>query len=459
MTILNPLDSRYRQRVSPITKCLGSDAYKKFLVLVEIEWLLYFIKHLSAVKPSYKDAAKLLANINSVELAEQVDLQRIKELENQLGHDIKAVQYYVKELIRAKLAKETEYTQNLICELVHIGCTSEDITNVAYAIGVGRAKKAIICRLKSILIVLEGHIQTYAQTPMLAFTHGQPASPTTVGKEFAVYYERIKSELDSLNNLPIKAKFAGATGNHNALAVIDDLEPHEITNRFVELVGYLYDVPLKPSSVVTQVESHDSIAAILHNIIRINNILTDLACDMWQYIGKSYFKLKVDRVGSSTMPHKINPIEFENAEGNFGLSNSMLSFMSDKITISRMQRDLSGSTVKRNLGTALGYSFIAYESILSGISKIEANKEQIQSDLFNHAEVIGEAIQTFLRVSPDVMANINQEFKVDFGPYEIMREMPHQVIEYLNKNKIFNMDADKYLGMAPAIAKDSLLSK
>ncbi len=217
-----------------------------------------------------------------------------------------------------------------------------------------------------------------------------------------------------------------------------------------------------PSDITTQVESHDSIAAILHSIIRLNNIMTDLACDMWQYIGKLYFKLKVDRVGSSTMPHKINPIEFENAEGNFGLSSSLLSFMANKLTVSRMQRDLSGSTVKRNLGVALGYAYLGYESIHSGMSKIEAYEEKLNADLFDHEEVIREAVQTFLRVNPDVMQIIKDEFNTDLGPYEIMAvksELPKQVIKFLQDTDIFSIEVDKYIGMADRTAIEAINRK
>lgn len=461
---LNPLDSRYKERIAPITDCLGSDAYIKQLVFVEYEWFKYFARQYtfcqkrcgsSADTRFQRDNRKSLASIPA--LTDDIDIERIRVLESQLGHDIKAVEYYVKDSIKEVIGS---HPINLnIAELVHIGCTSEDITNVAYAIGLGRAIEQITNRIDCILEVMGAQVSAYGSTPMLAHTHGQPASPTTVGKELAVYYQRIKCELKHLKELPIKVKFSGATGNHNALTVILRLNPHKITNSFIESLAALTGVKLVPSDVTTQVESHDSIAAILHSITRLNNIMTDLACDMWQYIGKSYFKLKVDRIGSSTMPHKINPIEFENAEGNFGLSNSLLSFMANKLTISRMQRDLSGSTVKRNLGVALGYAYLGFESIHSGMSKIEANERKLTADLFDHEEVIREAVQTFLRVNPDVMQIVKDEFNTDLGPYEIMAvksQLPKQVIKLLQDTNIFSIEVDKYIGMADRTSVESI---
>lgn len=474
---LNPLDSRYKERIAPITDCLGSEAYTKQLVFVEYEWFKYFARqYVYCQKPGgmsveerwfqqrAESAGQCLGSIPA--LTDDIDIERIRVLESQLGHDIKAVEYYVKDSIKEAIRSENP-SANLkesrkqydIAELVHIGCTSEDITNVAYAIGLGKAKEQIANRIDCILEVMGVQISVYGSTPMLAHTHGQPASPTTVGKELAVYHQRIKCELKHLKELPIKVKFSGATGNHNALTVILRLNPHKITNSFIESLATLTGVKLVPSDITTQVESHDSIAAILHSITRLNNIMTDLACDMWQYIGKSYFKLKVDRIGSSTMPHKINPIEFENAEGNFGLSNSLLSFMANKLTVSRMQRDLSGSTVKRNLGVALGYAYLGYESIHSGMSKIEAYEEKLNADLFDHEEVIREAVQTFLRVNPDVMQIVKDEFNTDLGPYEIMAvksQLPEQVIKLLRDSGIFSIDVDEYVGMADRTSIQSI---
>jgi adenylosuccinate lyase len=458
---LNPLDSRYKERIAPITDCLGSDAYTKQLVFVEYEWFKYFARQYAyCQKPGGMSVEERHVRSGSIPaLTDDIDIERIRVLESQLGHDIKAVEYYVKDSIKAVIGSDNHSVDQNITELVHIGCTSEDITNVAYAIGLGKAKEQIANRIDCILELMGAQVSAYGSIPMLAHTHGQPASPTTVGKELAVYHQRIKCELKHLKELPIKVKFSGATGNHNALTVILRLNPHKITNSFIESLAKLAGVKLVPSDITTQVESHDSIAAILHSITRLNNIMTDLACDMWQYIGKSYFKLKVDRVGSSTMPHKINPIEFENAEGNFGLSNSLLSFMADKLTVSRMQRDLSGSTVKRNLGVALGYAYLGYESIHSGMSKIEVYEEKLNADLFDHEEVIREAVQTFLRVNPDVMQIVKDEFNTDLGPYEIMAvksQLPKQVIKFLQDSSIFSVEVDKYIGMAARTAIEAI---
>jgi len=314
--------------------------------------------------------------------------RRIKTLEKTTNHDVKAVEYYLKEQFQ-KLGL-SDYQ-----EFIHFGLTSQDINNTAIPLSLKDAHKEVLLpAFKRLLGDLKKMARQWKQVPMLAHTHGQPASPTRLGKEFGVYVSRLELQLNELNKIPMAAKFGGATGNFNAHVVsFPDVDWEGFSDRWIKSLG------LKRSKPTTQIEHYDYLAAYLDNVKRINTILIDFSQDVWLYIAKNYFtqKTRKGEVGSSTMPHKVNPIDFENAEGNLGLSTAFCNHLATKLPVSRLQRDLTDSTLLRNLGVTLGYNLLGITSILKGCSKLQLNKATLEHDLDNNWAVIGEAIQTILR--------------------------------------------------------------
>ncbi|NKB77655.1 MAG: adenylosuccinate lyase [Gammaproteobacteria bacterium] len=389
LTALSPLDGRYEKKTAELRPYFSEYGLIQARVKVEVEWFIHLsneikIKEVPAFSDSDLDFLRnLIANF-SVEEA-----QRIKEIEKITNHDVKAVEYYLKEEISGRPALVA------VNEFIHFACTSEDVNNLAYALILKGAQDNVLHPL-----MIETHrrvsqlSQQYATQPMLARTHGQPASPTTVGKEFANVAHRLGRSIEHLSSQQFLGKMNGAVGNFNAhISAYPDVDWPLVSESFVNDLGLIYH-PL-----TTQIEPHDYIAEFCHTLSRFNTILIDFDRDIWSYISLGYFKQKVIKgeVGSSTMPHKVNPIDFENSEGNIGMANAMLNHMAAKLPISRWQRDLTDSTVLRNLGVGIGYSVIAMSSTIKGMSKLEINADQLNQDLDNNWEVLAEPIQTVMR--------------------------------------------------------------
>jgi len=386
---ISPIDGRYREKLNQLQPIFSEYGLMHFRVLIEIRWLQMLAEHANLPElPSLTPHAQKILDTLVDNFSEQ-DAARIKHIESGINHDVKAVEYFIKEHVvgNQELAK--------ISEFIHFGCTSEDINNLAYGLILRAARQqCILPALDELLSTLTQLAHNYADLSMLAHTHGQPATPTTVGKEFANFTARLRRQMEQFAAISILGKMNGASGNCNALAVTyPDIDWQQLTKNFVSKLG------LSWNAFTTQIEPHDYIAELCHVMVRINTLLIDLNRDVWGYIALNYFTLKnlKQEVGSSTMPHKINPIDFENAEGNLGIANALLEHMASKLPISRWQRDLSDSTVLRNMGVAVAHSILAYQSTCHGLQKIVPNQIVIKHDLHQHWEVLAEAIQTVMR--------------------------------------------------------------
>lgn len=386
---ISPLDGRYQAKVDDIRTIFSEYGLIRFRIIVEIRWLEMLAKfaELPEVPKLSQHAVKLLDEI--IENFSVADAKRIKDIESGINHDVKAVEYFIKERISGnqELAALNEF--------IHFGCTSEDINNLAYGMMLIEARKqCILPTLNDLLSALKKIAHDNAHVPMLSRTHGQPATPTTVGKEFANVIARLQRQVNQLTILPILGKMNGASGNYNALvAVYPEIKWQILSKNFVTQLG------LEWNPYTTQIEPHDTMAEFFAIMLRINTILIDFNRDVWSYISINYFKQKSfsNEVGSSTMPHKINPIDFENSEGNLGIANALFEHMIIKLPISRWQRDLSDSTVLRNTGVAIGHALLAYQSTAKGLAKLEPNRDVIALDLDQHWEVLAEPIQTMMR--------------------------------------------------------------
>ncbi len=389
LTAISPIDGRYANKTQVLRTIFSEFGLIRYRVIVEIRWLQFLAAHPDIVEvPALSTEAQTVLN----DLAERMSLesaQRVKEIERTTNHDVKAVEYFIKEHI-AHLPELVA-----ISEFIHFGCTSEDINNLAYGLMLQEARSQIIMpKIKEMLTALTNIAEQYANLPMLSRTHGQPASPTTLGKEIANVVYRLHRQREQMAQIPIMGKFNGAVGNYNAhLAAYPNLDWENIAQQFVTQLG------LEWNPYTTQIEPHDYIAELFDTLARFNTILIDYCRDTWSYISLGYFKQKTiaGEVGSSTMPHKVNPIDFENAEGNLGIANALFSHLAAKLPLSRWQRDLTDSTVLRNLGVGIAHSLIAYESCLKGISKLEVNQAIIEADLNQTWEVLAEPIQTIMR--------------------------------------------------------------
>lgn len=419
---ISPVDGRYAEITEPLSPFFSESAIIRFRVMVEIEYFIALCKiplpPLSRFRKQYFNKLRSIYEVFSVK-----DALRVKEIEKETNHDVKAIEYYLKERF-IKLGME-DFTGFL-----HFGLTSQDINNTAFPIALKDAFRQVIEPvLDEVMTELVKRSQDWKATPMLAHTHGQPASPTTVGKEIYVFAERLGIQLTQLNTIPMSAKFGGATGNFNAhAAAYPDIDWIAFANTFVnETLG------LERSQTTTQIEHYDNLAAFFDNLRRINTILIDFARDMWTYISMDYFtqKIKTSETGSSTMPHKVNPIDFENAEGNLGVANALMEHFSAKLPVSRLQRDLTDSTVIRNIGIPLAHSLIAYQSILKGIKKLVLNERKITKDLDNNWAVTSEAIQTILR--RENYPNPYEALKdITRGHRRISRDLLHNFIDNLD---------------------------
>jgi adenylosuccinate lyase len=388
LTAISPVDGRYRGKTKVFAKYFSEFALIKYRVLVEIEYFIALCElPIEPLKTIDKKVYKQLRHIyNEFSLA---DAEKIKEIEKTTNHDVKAVEYFIKE-------KFDDFGLMKFKEFIHFGLTSQDINNTAIPYSLQDAMNYVFNPILERLVTkLSELAEKWAEVPMLARTHGQPASPTRLGKEIDVFIERIQKQTSLLRFIPYSAKFGGATGNFNAHKVAyPNINWAEFANSFVNHV-----LNLDRSQTTTQIEHYDNLAAIFDSIKRINNILLDLSRDFWAYISMEYFKqeIKKGEIGSSAMPHKVNPIDFENAEGNFGMANAIFEHLAGKLPISRLQRDLTDSTVLRNIGVPFAHTIIAFESLLKGLGKIVLNKAAIEADLESNWAVVAEAIQTVLR--------------------------------------------------------------
>ncbi len=385
---ISPIDGRYRKATEELTNYFSEKALIQYRIKVEVQYFIALyesgISQLSEYDPSKNEALEALYKEISLE-----DAGAVKKIEQVTNHDVKAVEYFIKEKFDA-------FGLSNFKEFIHFGLTSQDINNTAIPLSLKDAfQQSLLPKLNEIKDELANKSQAWEQLPMLAKTHGQPASPTRLGKEIKVFVVRLEEQIKLLEQIPFSAKFGGATGNLNAhFVAYPEVDWHKFADQFVsEKLG------LKRSYPTTQIEHYDHLAAFFDGLKRVNTILIDLSRDIWQYISMNYFTQTITKneVGSSAMPHKVNPIDFENAEGNLGIANALFEHLSIKLPISRLQRDLTDSTVLRNIGVPIAHTFIALASLKKGLSKIKANEKAIASDLEDNWAVVAEAIQTILR--------------------------------------------------------------
>jgi adenylosuccinate lyase len=446
---LSPLDGRYAGKVDALRPIFSEYGLIKARVTVEIEWLLALaaepgILELAPFPPAAAERLRALAGGLSTR-----DAARVKEIERTTNHDVKAVEYLIKE----RLKDDAELAPTL--EFVHFACTSEDINNLSYALMLREARDNVMLpRLDALVETLTTMAHQHAGLPMLSRTHGQTASPTTVGKEIANVVARLRRQRDVLAQLPMPGKINGAVGNYNAhLAAYPEVDWSAFSRRFVESLGLAWQ------PYTTQIEPHDGIAELCDAMKRIDTILIDLCRDVWGYISLGYFKqaVKAGEVGSSTMPHKVNPIDFENAEGNFGIANALFEHFAAKLPISRWQRDLTDSTVLRALGTAFGHALIGFDALGRGLGKLSANPQRLADDLDAAWEVLAEAVQTVMRRHG--LPNPYEQLKALTRGQGITEASMREFIAGLSlpedaKQRLMAMTPGTYVGLAERLARD-----
>lgn len=449
LTALSPLDGRYASKVEALRPIFSEFGLMHRRVQVEIEWLLALaaepkIAELQPFHASQVATLKAIADDFS-----EADGERIKAIEATTNHDVKAVEYFIKEKIGADagLAQAKEF--------VHFACTSEDINNLSYALMLRDARSQVLLpQLDAVIAKLREIAHANAALPLLSRTHGQTASPSTLGKEIANVVARLERQRKQLATVEISGKINGAVGNYNAHAITyPEVDWRAFSQRFVESLG------LDFNAYTTQIEPHDGVAEYCDALRRANIILIDLARDIWGYISLGYFKqtLKAGEVGSSTMPHKVNPIDFENAEGNFGLANALLGHFAEKLPISRWQRDLTDSTVLRALGTAFGHTLVALESLKKGLGKLNVNAERIAADLDASWEVLAEAVQTVMRRYG--LPQPYEQLKALTRGHGITKDSMREFIGGLDlpaeaKQRLLALTPGGYIGLAEGLAKD-----
>lgn len=449
LTAVSPIDGRYGNKTDSLRPIFSEYGLIRHRVLVEVRWLQHLanIEDIAEV-PAFSDHAnKVLDDI--IDKFSEEDAQRVKNIEATTNHDVKAVEYFLKE----KIAGNDEL--EAVSEFIHFACTSEDINNLSYALMLREARNQVVLpMLDDIIGRVKDMAHSYAEVPMLSHTHGQPASPSTIGKEMANVVYRFKRQRDQIADVPMLGKINGAVGNYNAhLSAYPLLDWPEIARTFIEGLG------LDWNPYTIQIEPHDYIAEFFDALARFNTVLIDFDRDIWSYISMGYFKQKTIKgeVGSSTMPHKVNPIDFENSEGNLGIANAIFNHLSNKLPVSRLQRDLTDSTVLRNLGVGVAHSVIAYSSTLRGISKLEVNEQRTAEFLDNNWEVLAEPIQTVMR-----------RYGIE-KPYEKLKELTRGnridaegIREFVSKldipdtakQDLMEMTPASYIGNAVKQAKD-----
>ncbi len=445
---LSPLDGRYAGKVDALRPVFSEYGLIRARVKVEIEWLIALAAEPAVVElPAFSDAAiaRLRDFADGLSLA---DAARVKEIERTTNHDVKAVEYLIKERLKddAELAPALEF--------VHFACTSEDINNLSYALMLREAREDVMApRLRELIATLRGMAHAHAELPMLSRTHGQTASPTTVGKEIANVVARLERQREVLEALPMPGKINGAVGNYNAhVASYPDVDWPAFSQRFVQSLGLTWQ------PYTTQIEPHDGVAEISDVMKRIGTISIDLCRDVWGYISLGYFKqaVKAGEVGSSTMPHKVNPIDFENAEGNFGIANALFEHFAAKLPISRWQRDLTDSTVLRALGTAFGHALIGFDALLRGLGKLSVNPERLAADLDAAWEVLAEAVQTVMRRYG--LPQPYEQLKALTRGHGISEQAMREFIAGLElpadaKQRLVDMTPSSYIGRAADLAR------
>ncbi len=446
LTALSPLDGRYVNACRELQDVFSEFGLIKRRILVECTWLEALcdapeIAACPALSDEERAALKAIAEGVSLD-----DARRVKEIEKTTNHDVKAIEYFLKEKIAGtSLAGRTEF--------IHFACTSEDINNMSHALMLRDGKAVLRAAMDAVTDKIAEMARAYAAVPMLAHTHGQPASPTTVGKELAVVSARLKRQAAEIDRLVMPAKMNGAVGNFNAhLSAYPDVDWEALARGVIESLG------LRQNRLTTQIESHDGIAELFDAITRWNSVLLDFDRDVWLYVSMGYFKQRTVKgeIGSSTMPHKVNPIDFENSEGNLGLANAVLGFMARKLAVSRLQRDLTDSTTLRNMGVGFGYALIAIKSTQKGLGKLELNEARLAEDLDHNWEVLAEPIQT-------VMRKVGMDH-----PYERLKELTRgrrvtadvmrDFIAALplpedDKERLLNMTPATYVGLAEKLAQ------
>jgi len=451
---LSPADGRYADKVNGLRDIFSEFGLIRFRTLVEVRWLQWLsdtaqIAELPPLSNVMKDFLNHIVDDFSLD-----DAENIKKIEAKTNHDVKAVEYF----IRDRLGDGPE-TQSLK-DFVHFGCASEDINNLAYALMLRSARTDVLLpQMRVLRTKLQTMARKHATLPMLSRTHGQTASPTTVGKEFANVAARLDRAQGQFRDLEIRGKFNGAVGNYNALQIAyPEADWPAITQGFIESLG------IDPNPYTTQIEPHDWTAEYAHSLLRYNTILIDFCRDIWGYISLGYFTQKIakDEVGSSTMPHKVNPIDFENAEGNLGLSNALLSHFAEKLPISRWQRDLTDSTVQRNFGVAVGYLVIASESIQKGLAGLQVNGEAIGKDIADAWEVLAEAVQTVMRRYG--VPEPYEKLKALTRGQPVTKELLHDFIRTIDipdseKSRLLELTPEAYIGFAAELAAEFAATK
>ena len=450
LTALSPLDGRYAAKVRPLQEHFSEFALIRERVAIEVAWLLAL-----AAEPTFEAlgpfppaaVAELERAASGFSLA---DAERVKAIEATTNHDVKAVEYWLRE----RFAKHPQIGP--AAEFIHFACTSEDINNLAHARMVKHAREAVLLpAIDRIVERLAGLASRHADLAMLARTHGQPATPTTLGKEMANVAHRLRRAREKFAAVEMQGKLNGATGNFNAhVAAAPAVDWPAVARRFVTAVGVAY------TPLTTQIEPHDALAEAFDAAARLNTILVDLDRDVWGYISIGYFrqKVKAGEVGSSTMPHKVNPIDFENSEGNLGLANAMLRHLSEKLPVSRWQRDLTDSTVLRNMGVAFGYCLLGYDSCLRGLEKLEADAARIASDLEGQWDVLAEAVQTVMRAHR-VPGSYEKLKELTRGKGGISKEALHAFVRTLPipedvRRRLLELTPSTYTGLAARLARD-----
>ena len=446
LTAISPIDGRYANKCSELQEVFSEYGLIKRRILVECTWLeaLCDAKEIKECKAlTAKERRELRAIAANVTLE---DAQRVQDIEKTTNHDVKAIEYFLKEKIKGtSLESRTEF--------IHFSCTSEDINNMSHALMLRDGKKVLRDAMDAMTAKIVEMAKATAKVPMLAHTHGQPASPTTVGKELAVVSARLKRQAAEIDRLVMPAKMNGAVGNFNAhLSAYPTVDWEKLSDKVIKSLG------LRQNRLTTQIESHDGIAELFDAICRWNSVLLDFDRDVWMYVSMGYFKQRTIKgeIGSSTMPHKVNPIDFENSEGNLGLANAVMGFMARKLAISRMQRDLTDSTTLRNMGVGFGYTLIAIRSTQKGLGKLELNVDRLAEDLDHNWEVLAEPIQT-------VMRKVGMDH-----PYERLKELTRgrrvnaQIMKDFvkalplpkaDKDRLLKLTPATYIGIAEKLAK------
>ena len=444
---ISPLDGRYNKSASDLRAITSEFGLIKYRVIIEIKWFLHLSSN-SKIKELPKLNIKEITYLNDlIGNFDITDAKRVKAIEKKTNHDVKAVEYFLKEKFK-KHKKLDKYS-----EFIHFACTSEDINNLSYALMIKDASAVVNILINKLEKKLKALSKRYSGKSMLSRTHGQNASPTTMGKEFSNYFHRIHKVSDEIKRHEMTGKINGAVGNYNAHHVAyPNIDWEKVAKDFVK------SLKLNFNSHTTQVEPKDSIALLLGDYVKLNNILIDLSRDIWGYISLGYFKQKLrdGEVGSSTMPHKVNPIDFENAEGNFGMANANLTHISNTVTISRWQRDLTDSTVMRNIGTCFGYINIALNSLLRGLDKLELNNEKLIEDLNDSWEVLTEAIQTIIRKNNipngyELMKKLSRGKNLNRS--DLMKFIESMEVPQDEKQRLLELTPLSYTGYAEKLSK------